>query len=125
MDPLLAALHAAETRGLTLFRLLVVGLSLTAALAQADVPPRNSIGCRDKIAGATCSTDDGASGACAKDTCTRNDYSQGPPPKQVPYECLTCVASAPAKKSGCGAVTDLSLAALAAWLVLRRRRPAS
>jgi hypothetical protein len=108
---------------MTLSRWVVVLCALSASLAWADVPPKDSIGCRDKTAGATCATDDGASGTCATATCTRNDYSQGPPPKSVPYECLKCVAgAAPAapKKSGCAAVSDLSLAAVGAWLLRRR-----
>jgi hypothetical protein len=118
----------------TLARLMVLAVSAAAALAWADVPPRDSIGCREKALGDACKRDDGSTGTCVKDTCTRNDYSNGPPPKQVPYDCLRCAAEAvpsapPAeaapKKSSCAAVTDLSLAALGAWLVLRRRRPAS
>jgi hypothetical protein len=73
-------------------------------------------------------------GTCAKATCTRNDYSEGPPPKTVAYECLRCEASAPPpvvdagasegpkKANSCAAVPGVSLAALGAWLARRRRR---
>jgi hypothetical protein len=114
-------------------RLVGCVLLCSASLARADIPPPDVSGCRDKVAGTSCQRDDGSTGSCAPATCTRNDYSEGPPPKQVQYECLKCQpAEAPApvdagspeapKKSGsCAAVPGLSLIALGAWLARRRR----
>lgn len=110
-------------------RLLVASLCVGASLALADVPPPDLGGCSGKDAGVACQKDDGTAGACASATCTRNDYSEGPPPKTVEYACLKCVSGAaiaptppaPEKKSGsCAAVPGLGLAALA--LLLGRRR---
>ncbi|MEW5742287.1 MAG: hypothetical protein AB1938_25445 [Myxococcota bacterium] len=108
-------------------------LVLSASTAWADIPPPDVSGCNGKEVGAACRRDDGSPGACAKSTCTRNDYSEGPPPKTVNYECLRCTAgAAPApvpdagttegKKSSCTAAPALSLAALTAWLLVRRRK---
>lgn len=109
---------------------LLCALSLALApAAWADIPPPNSIGCRDKALGEACERDDKTAGACAKATCTRNDYSEGPPPKSVSYECLKCeAAAAPApapaaaeKKSSCAAVPGEGVVALLAVLAARRR----
>lgn len=104
--------------------LLLALLSLTAL---ADVPPANSIGCREKTAGATCKKDDGTDGVCVTDTCSRNDYSGGVPPKTVTYECLRCGDAptpppAEAKKGSCAAAPAGSLAVLGLLLLGRRRR---
>jgi hypothetical protein len=110
-------------------RLLFAALCAGAAVALADVPPPDLGGCSGKTAGASCQKDDGSAGTCADSTCTRNDYSEGPPPKQVDYPCLKCVAGAaptptsppPEKKSGsCAVAPGPGLAALA--LLLARRR---
>lgn len=112
------------------FRLAGCVLLCSASLAWADVPPPDLAGCQGKAPGAACQRDDGSAGTCAKATCTRNDYSEGPPPKSVEYECVRCeagaaVAAPPAeapKKSGsCAAVPGLSLLGLGAWLARRRR----
>jgi hypothetical protein len=110
-------------------RALFVSLLATAAVALADVPPPDIGGCNGKTAGASCEKDDGSAGTCADATCTRNDYSEGPPPKPVEYACLKCVTGAapaptappPEKKSGsCAVAPGLGLAALAALLARRR-----
>jgi hypothetical protein len=99
---------------------LVVGCALVlASAAWADIPPSDTSGCRDKTQGATCKRDDGAEGSCAKSTCSRNDYSNGPPPTSVAYECLKC-APAPEKKQSCAAMPGETLFALA-LLALRAR----
>lgn len=115
------------------FRLAGCVLWCSASLAWADVPPPDLGGCQGKEAGASCERDDRSAGTCAKATCTRNDYSEGPPPKTVEYECLKCQASAappavdagateaPKKSDSCAAVPGLSLLALGAWLGRRRR----
>lgn len=117
---------------------LLLCVSLT---ARADVAPPNLSGCAGKAAGDACTDDEGATGTCAVGTCTRNDYSNGPPPKRVSYECLLCDAKAatakptatqpgapeatpapaPKKSDGCAATSGLSLLALGAWLLRRRR----
>jgi len=66
---------------------------LLASLAWADIPPSDSEGCRGAKAGAKCKTDRQQPGTCVKSTCTQNDYSDGPPPKQVTVECLVCAGS--------------------------------
>ena len=63
--------------------------------ARADVAPPNLGGCQDKKAGDACKTDDGKDGYCKTSTCSRNDYSQGTPPRSVDYECLLCTEGAP------------------------------
>ena len=105
---------------MTRFALWVVMLS--AAVVWADIPPSDVSGCNDKKVGDSCKRDDGSSGTCAKETCSRNDYSNGPPPKSVQYECVRCSASgsAPAGKS-CSAVPhELLFGAVGALWVLRR-----
>lgn len=105
-------------------------LLLSAALAWADVPPPDVAGCQGKQAGDACERDDRSAGTCAKATCSRNDYSEGPPPKTVDYECLKCAAAAaPSQKasgaprsSNCAAAPGLALLAVAGWLAARRRR---
>lgn len=106
-------------------------LLLSASLVWADVPPPDVAGCQGKQAGDACERDDRSAGTCVKATCSRNDYSEGPPPKTVDYECLKCGAAAAApspqapeapKSSSCAAAPGLSLLALAGWLAARRRR---
>lgn len=80
-------------------RRLAAGVVLLACAAWGDIPPRDTSGCRDKKNGAVCKRDDGKAGVCATSTCSRNDYSNGPPPKSVQYECLVCAAAEP-KPSG-------------------------
>ncbi len=94
---------------------------MLAGVAWADIPSPDSSGCRDKAVGASCKRDDGSEGGCVKATCSRNDYSNGPPPTQVSYECLKCDAVAPAKKQSCAAMPAQGLAGLLGLLLLRRR----
>jgi hypothetical protein len=98
-----------------------------AGTALADIPPPDISGCASKAAGDACQRDDGSAGVCTKDTCSRNDYSQGPPPQQVDFECLRCVPGAPPappepKKSACASLPAEGVASLLALLLLRRRR---
>ena len=81
---------------MNLARHLAAALSLLACLAWADIPPKDSQGCRTAKVGAKCKTDDQKPGSCVKSTCSRNDYSEGPPPKIVTVECLVCAAPADA-----------------------------
>lgn len=66
-----------------------LGLFLPAVPAAADVISDEEAECRDKTAGAACRAGGGA-GHCAASSCSRNDYSDGPPPKQKQVECLVC-----------------------------------
>lgn len=103
----------------------VVLAMLFAGVALADIPPSDTSGCNGKQAGEACKRDDGSAGACAKSTCSRNDYSNGPPPTQVQYECVRCgdaPPAPPAEKKSCAAVPGETLLVLAALLSVRRRR---
>lgn len=95
--------------------------------AFADIPPSDTSGCSGKTEGAACEKDDRSAGVCVKSTCGRNDYSNGPPPRRVSYECLKCgtaTAAAPAeapKKSSCASVDGGVLIAIAALLARRKK----
>ena len=93
-----------------------------AGVALADIPPSDTSGCNGKAAGEACKRDDGSAGACVKSTCSRNDYSNGPPPTQVQYECMRCGDAPPAEKKSCAAVPGETLVVLAALLGLQRRK---
>ena len=112
-------------------------LTLLALPALADVPPSDTAGCGGKQESDACETDAKTAGSCVKSTCSKNDYSQGVPPKSVTYECLKCVSSAAApapapapvetpkkeeKKSSCAAMPADAVMGLGALLLLRRRR---
>ena len=58
-------------------------------VAWADVISEEEDQCRAKNEGDACSVGDEA-GRCAKDSCSRNDYSEGVPPKTISVECLIC-----------------------------------
>ncbi|HYH99585.1 hypothetical protein [Hyalangium sp.] len=119
-------------------RLLLPAALLLSSAAWADLPPPDASGCSGKQANASCETDDQKAGACQQSKCWRNDYSKGPPPTAVEYDCLTCVASSPPpdtkspaaeaggqSTSSCAAApaTPLFLAALlAGWLIRGKRR---
>ena len=106
-------------------RLFVVVTLAFAASAWADVAPPDLAGCNGKQVGEACKRDNGADGTCANATCSRNDYSNGPPPKSVDYACVQCVegkAAPPAeKKNSCGFVPGEVVLALSLLLVRRRR----
>ena len=69
---------------------LALSLMLLSFPALADIPPADSVGCREKTAGAACKRDDQSEGTCVTATCSKNDYSGGIPPKTVSYDCLKC-----------------------------------
>lgn len=99
-----------------------VVVAMLAGVAWGDIPHPDSSGCRDKAVGAACKRDDGSEGGCVKATCSRNDYSNGPPPTQVSYECLKCDAAAlPEKKQSCATMPAEGIAGLLGLLLLRRR----
>lgn len=64
--------------------------------ARADIISDEESQCRSAEAGAACDIG-GTPGICAKSTCSRNDYSDGPPPKQKSVECLICTPASDAK----------------------------
>ena len=64
--------------------------------AQADIISDEESRCRSAEAGAACEID-GKPGVCAKSTCSRNDYSDGPPPKTKSVECMVCTPASDAK----------------------------
>jgi hypothetical protein len=74
---------------------LVLLLTLAAVPAVADIISPVEAECRDKKAGEACRASLGP-GVCVPARCTRNDYSEGPPPKQKVVDCLKCAEPAPA-----------------------------
>jgi hypothetical protein len=68
------------------------------AAARADVISNEEGACQGKAAGDACDLD-GKAGRCATSTCSRNDYSDGPPPKQKQVECLLCDPAAKAEET--------------------------
>lgn len=126
-------------------KMFLVAVFAVASSAWADVPPPNSSGCNGQQASSSCKTDDGRSGVCQSDTCSRLDYSHGTPPTSVEYDCLRCVVQSsgtpdagtsgasqdpqgtPGKKSGCAAMpgAPLGLGALVAGVLARRRKRAA
>jgi len=75
----------------------------------ADVPPPNSEGCQNASKGARCRTDEGRSGVCETQTCSRLDYSNvddAGTPGTSNYDCLICVAKS--SDDGCAFVPHSS-----------------
>lgn len=62
-----------------------------AAEARADLISDEEAQCQQAAEGAACELG-GKPGVCAKSTCHRNDYSDGPPPKSKQVDCLVCMA---------------------------------
>lgn len=71
-------------------RLLFVALFSLSSVAVADVILDIESGCRDKKAGEACRAKLSA-GVCTPSKCSRNDYSEGVPPKQKVVDCLKCL----------------------------------
>lgn len=69
--------------------LLAAALALAPAVLADLVVPQESA-CRELKAGAACRGEFGE-GVCTASTCTRNDYSEGVPPKQKVVDCLKCL----------------------------------
>ena len=121
---------------------LVLLVAVLASVARADIPPPDSMGCRDKVAGAACKRDDGTESTCVTAKCSRRDYSKGPPGTMVQSDCLKCQPAAavaaptpapapapavaeapapPAKKNSCSAAPAQTLLSLVSVLFFRRR----
>lgn len=64
----------------------------TPQIAHADLIPIEKSACGGKDVGQACDLS-GTAGVCAKSTCTKNDYSDGVPPKSVSYDCVVCDVS--------------------------------
>lgn len=62
-----------------------------ASEARADLISDEEAQCQQAAEGAACDLG-GKPGVCAKSTCHRNDYSDGPPPKSKSVDCLVCMA---------------------------------
>lgn len=122
-------------------RLVLLVALLASVVASADIPPPDSMGCRDKAAGAVCKRDDGTEASCVNAKCSHRDYSNGPPGAMVQSDCLKCLPAAaaptpppaaapavaetpapPAKKNSCSAVPAETAVGLFSLLFLRRRR---
>jgi len=74
---------------------IAVGLfALAPSVAMADIISDEEANCRSQEVGAAC-TVAGEAGTCQKSTCSRNDYSEGVPPKTKQVECMVCKAGAP------------------------------
>lgn len=86
---------------------------LVALPALADLAPVNTFQCAGLSAGTACTTDDGQPGTCMPQQSSRNDYSEGVPPKVVSVEVMTCVASTPARMMAPRLETLITFAALA------------
>lgn len=77
-----------------LSRWIAVGLfSLAPNVAMADLISDEEGECRAKKEGDACEAG-GEAGTCQKSTCSRNDYSEGVPPKTKQVECLICTPGA-------------------------------
>lgn len=67
-----------------------------AGIARADIISDKEAQCRGAAKGDAC-TLDGKAGVCASATCSRNDYSDGPPPKTVQSDCMVCTVGGEGK----------------------------
>ena len=72
-----------------------VSVVLVSSSASADLIDPREDACRGKSESDACKADGGDDGHCAKSTCSKNDYSEGTPPKSVEYDCLLCKPGAP------------------------------
>lgn len=73
-----------------LSRWIAVGLfALAPGVAMADIISDEEAQCGSEKVGEAC-TIAGEAGTCQKSTCSRNDYSEGVPPKTKQVECMVC-----------------------------------
>lgn len=71
-------------------RLVLLAALLVSPVVVADLVISEEDVCRGLKPGAACRASL-SEGVCTQSTCTRNDYSEGVPPKQKVVECLKCV----------------------------------
>lgn len=89
---------------------LIFPLTLPASARADEAPPLADIVCGSNRAGEACEVN-GAAGTCVADTCTRLDYSQGVPPREVQRECMRCqVVAPPAPAAAPGAAAPVPAA---------------
>lgn len=74
-------------------RLLFVAALAVSSAALADLVTSTEAECREKKAQDPCRASLGA-GVCTPSKCSRNDYSDGVPPKQKLVDCLKCLEPA-------------------------------
>ncbi|MBL8937190.1 MAG: hypothetical protein JNM69_21705 [Archangium sp.] len=74
-------------------RLLLAASLALSSVAFADLVSDTESECRDKKAGDACRASLSA-GVCTASKCSRNDYSEGIPPKQKLVDCLKCLEAA-------------------------------
>lgn len=73
-----------------LSRWIAVGLfALAPGVANADAISNEEAQCRSQDEGDPCKVRE-ETGTCQKSTCSRNDYSEGVPPKIKQVECMVC-----------------------------------
>lgn len=101
--------------------------------AFADVISPDQSACGSKVKGDACTLDD-KPGACQESSCSRRDYTDGPPGKMVNVPCTVCVPGAKpskgtlGKNKGCSAGGPAALGSIlfgVALLALARRRRAT
>lgn len=73
---------------------LILPLILPVSARADEAPPLADIVCGSNKVGEACEVN-GAAGTCVADTCTRLDYSQGVPPREVKRDCMRCQVAAP------------------------------
>ena len=78
-----------------MWALLALVLATWPTISRADIIPNSVASCRNSDEGDKCRLDGGGRGTCQKATCSRLDYSDGPPPKSVAYDCLKCMRVRP------------------------------
>jgi len=68
-------------------------------MARADVIDEEESVCRSAKEGDACDAN-GEKGTCKASSCSRRDYSDGPPGKMVSSPCLRCAPGAPPEAKG-------------------------
>jgi len=77
--------------------LAIIG-TLASTTARADVIDEAESACRSAKEGDACDAD-GMKGTCKASSCSRRDYSDGPPGNVVSQACLRCIPGAPEEKA--------------------------
>lgn len=97
-------------------------IALASTQVWADIPPQDTAGCRNALAGAACITDTGGAGTCVEEMVSRPDYSGGVPPKFVQVKTLRCNAEIASTQKNTASFTVLAAALLAMLGYGLRRR---
>lgn len=96
-------------------------VAVLAVPAFADIIPEEVATCRNKAAGAACTTGEGHAGTCIETSITRPDYSGGVPPTYKQVKMLTCVATAKGSARSALPWLGIGLAFLALIAAIRFR----